>query len=68
VSKEIIHEYLLPCEVGRLLRCSQRTLARMRAERSGPTFSKCGGRILYTKAAVDHWVAGNAVHSTADAA
>jgi hypothetical protein len=68
VSKSHSFEYLLPCDVAELLRCSERTLARMRSLRTGPAYSKCGGRILYPRAAVHDWVARNIILPVAQAA
>lgn len=55
------HEYLLPPEVADLLRCSDRTLARMRAEGVGPRYHKSRGRILYPRALVHEWISQNIV-------
>ena len=55
------YEYLLPPEVADLLRCSDRTLARMRAEGRGPRYHKCGARILYPRALIDEWIAQNLI-------
>ena len=55
------HEYLLPPEAADLLRCSDRTLARMRAEGKGPRYYMRGSRILYVRALVDEWLAENIV-------
>lgn len=50
------HEYLKPKEVAVILRCSVRTLARMRAEGTGPRYHKRRGRILYPRVLVHEWV------------
>ena len=55
------YEYLLPPEVADLLRCSDRTLARMRAEGRGPRYHKNGARILYPRALIDEWIAQNLI-------
>lgn len=68
VSELVDHEYLLPNDAAKLLRCSPRKLARMRAERTGPAFAKCGGHILYRRAALHEWVAGNVIPPLSDRA
>lgn len=52
-------QYLIAKEVARVLRCSKRTLARMRALGTGPTYLKTGGRILYPAQEIHDWVARN---------
>ena len=52
-------QYLIAEEVARMLRCSKRTLARMRALGTGPTYLKTGGRILYPTQEIHDWVARN---------
>ena len=54
-------DYLLPLEVADILRCSDRTLARMRAEGTGPRYHKSRGRILYPRALIHEWVSQNIV-------
>lgn len=50
------HEFLTAPEAAYLLRCSTRTLARMRALGTGPSFHKHSGRILYPRSLVRAWV------------
>lgn len=56
-----VHEYLLTQEAADLLRCSARTLARMRADGSGPRYHKRRNRILYPRALIEEWVAQNTI-------
>lgn len=56
MSRTINHALLLPIEAADELRCSPRTLARWRAEGTGPRYSKVGSRILYPRIAVDEWI------------
>ena len=53
------HEYLKPKEAAYLLRCSERTLARWRAERTGPSYHKHGGSVLYVRNMLRDWVSEN---------
>ena len=53
---ELQNQYLIAGEAADLLRCSKRTLARMRALGTGPRYHKCGGRILYAPSEVHDWV------------
>jgi hypothetical protein len=55
-SQTLDQLYLLPPEAAQVLRCSQRTLARMRAEGRGPRFHKHAGRILYSLEWLHEWV------------
>ena len=54
-------QYLLQSELAKLLRCSDRTVARMRAEGIGPRYHKARGRILYPRPLIDEWIAQNIV-------
>jgi len=54
-------ELLLQCELAELLRISERTVARMRAEGVGPCYHKARGRILYPRPLVDDWIAQHTV-------
>lgn len=50
-------EYLTPEELCQRYkgRISPRTLANWRSSGEGPRHSKIGGRVLYSKAAVEEW-------------
>ena len=49
------------------LEISERTLERMRAEGSGPRFSKAGRRVLYRLEDVEEWLETNNFSSTVEA-
>ena len=53
--------------LAELLDVSERTLERMRAEGSGPRFSKAGRRVLYRLADVEEWLETNNFASTVEA-
>lgn len=50
------HEYLKPKQAATFLQCSVRTLARWRAEGTGPRYHKHRGRILYAIAVLRSWL------------
>lgn len=54
-------KYLKAREAARYLRCSVRTLARLRAEGTGPRFIRLGGQILYSIDALEEWIDVNTV-------
>jgi hypothetical protein len=49
-------EYATHGETAQELNVSLRTLARWRAERIGPPYTKVGARVYYRRAAVAEWV------------
>jgi hypothetical protein len=49
-------EYATQAEAAEELACTVRTLARWRAERIGPPYTKVGARVYYRRAAVAEWV------------
>ena len=53
-------------ELARILRVSPRTLERHRANGTGCTYIKIGGRVLYRLADVDQWLASSCRLSTSD--
>ena len=59
--------WLLQRTVAERLGLSERTLERMRAEGSGPRFSKAGRRVLYRLEDVEEWLETNSFSSTVEA-
>ena len=53
--------------LAEMLDVSERTLERMRAEGSGPRFSKAGRRVLYRLEDVEGWLETNSFGSTVEA-
>ncbi|NCC23239.1 MAG: DNA-binding protein [Alphaproteobacteria bacterium] len=49
-------EYATHAETAQELNISVRTLARWRAERIGPAYTKIGARVYYRRAAITEWV------------
>lgn len=52
-------EYTPHVEAAQELNVSVRTLARWRAERIGPPFTKVGAKVYYRRAALAEWVRAN---------
>jgi hypothetical protein len=52
-------EYASDAETAQELNVSTRTLARWRAERIGPAFTKIGARVYYRRAGITEWVRAN---------
>lgn len=50
------NEWLLPDEVARIVRTSERTLRRWRAEGTGPPFAKLGRVIRYRRVSLEAWL------------
>jgi hypothetical protein len=59
-------EYLNTDETAKRLRLSPRTLEKWRVTGSGPTFVKCGRRVVYRADDVDRWAEARRRHSTND--
>jgi len=53
-------------EAAQLLRLSVQRLAVMRLEGSGPAYIKGRRTVLYTRAAIEEWLARNTRRSTSD--
>ena len=56
------HLNLTPREAADYLRVSQRTLIRWRNQRTGPAWTRCGGKIVYQRADLDAWLDSKRVH------
>lgn len=56
-----VNFYVTTKEAARFLRCSERTLVRLRAEGRGPPYIKEGGRILYSIRKLQDWLDGHEV-------
>jgi excisionase family DNA binding protein len=56
--------FLTPRELAKLLRRSERTLARWRREGRGPRFTKEGSRILYPRSEVEGWLSRSPRYSS----
>lgn len=48
-------DYFTPAELAAKMRLSPRTLALWRAQRTGPTYTKFGSRVLYPRDAFVEW-------------
>ena len=57
--------YLTQAEAAEYLRLSQRTLERYRLAGTGPAYIRAG-RILYSRAALEDWVASRTFRSTSE--
>ena len=57
----ILGDYLSERELAALLERSERTLARWRRARTGPSFTQIGRKILYRAEAVREWLASREV-------
>ena len=62
-----LEHWLLQRTLAEQLGLSERTLERMRAEGSGPRFSKAGRRVLYRLEDVEEWLETNSFASTVEA-
>lgn len=57
-TRVVVDEHLTPGEAAKHLKCSVRTLVRMRAEGRGPRYHQEGsGRVLYPLSALYEWLA-----------
>lgn len=56
------YEYLKSKEAAAFLRCSDRTLARWRAEGIGPSYYQHRGRVLYAVAVLRAWRNDHEIH------
>jgi len=57
-------KYLTTHEVAELLRLSKRTLDNWRTQKTGPTWTKAGGRILYDTEDIKEWIESQKRKST----
>ena len=62
-----LSQYLTQIEAAKLLRIAPRSLERMRHQGTGPSFMKCGRRVLYTLETIDDWLQSRSFSSTAAA-
>jgi excisionase family DNA binding protein len=53
-------------EAADYMRCSPRTLERMRCSGITPKFVKIGKRVLYRQSDLDEWIASRVVASTSE--
>ena len=53
-------------EAAHLLRCSQRTLERLRVSGAGPTYVKAGRLVRYRDQDLEKWIACRVVGSTSE--
>jgi predicted DNA-binding transcriptional regulator AlpA len=53
-------------EAASLLRCSERTLERLRCSGIGPRFVKMKRKVLYCEADLEAWIASHVVGSTSE--
>jgi hypothetical protein len=58
---------LVQREAALLLRCSERTLERLRCSGAGPRYIKTTRRILYRECDLEAWLAARSVCSTSEA-
>lgn len=58
--------FLTEDDAAEWLNISVRTLQRMRAEGSGPKFTKMGRRVLYNRAHVESWLETRCFTSTSE--
>jgi hypothetical protein len=54
-------------EASCALRCSERTLERLRLSGRGPRYIKTTHRVLYREADLDEWLTARSVRSTSEA-
>jgi hypothetical protein len=59
-------EYITQAEYAQLRRCSVRTIERERLHGTGCPFVKLGGRVLYRRTDIDHFMAAHVRNSTSD--
>jgi hypothetical protein len=53
-------------EAALLLRCSERTLERLRVSGLGPRYIKTTRKVLYRESDLDAWLTARSVHSTSE--
>lgn len=65
-SSEPSARYLTTREAADYLRLSPRTLEKKRIHADGPPYCKLGSRVVYSRAALDEWVAAQTVSMTGE--
>ena len=61
-------ELLPPREVAVILGCCENTLSRWRAQATGPSYIKIGGRIRYPRSLLDQYVEAQTTHTEREVA
>ncbi len=61
-------DYLTQAEAAHYTRLSPRTLERKRLDGTGPRFTKAGRRVIYSRKAIEEWLAKHTFRSTSQIA
>lgn len=67
-SESIMERCLTQRETSYVLRCSERTLERLRLSGLGPRYIKTTRRVLYRESDLDAWLTARLVRSTSEQA
>lgn len=66
MRRDLPPRYLRTKEAAEFLSLSARTLEKHRTYGTGPTYHKLGGRVVYSVAELEAWVARGVLTSTSD--